>query len=333
MGEMSIFGLILALLAGGPNDLLDYIPTDAYWKHQAVTVNAETLIKELTGVPAGDISKLIEDLGANDYKVREATQKKIAAMGPTVIGQLEKATQAPDPEIASRAKALIGQFNGSKAAAVRRLMVMRTLGEMRSKEAVAVLRPLLASKEPFEADYAAAALAAIEGRPHARPQPDAGTRAADLGVLPAGLDFVAQAVAIRTPAAALATQPASDLARAPTSPAEHAAAMIEMLTTLERTPDTYREHLVDQAITAAETVGNIRIDGLTVGSAEGSGGQSDLMVVMLRGQYDHQKAPAAIARAIDSFFGGLAGLWADPMGRRRRSRALQALRHWNWRPE
>ena len=73
-------------------------------------------------------------------------------------------------------------------------MAIRALGELNDKSAAAVLTPLLQSKKMFEADYAAAALAALEGKPYVRPQSDAKTRAADLNMLPDKLGLVGQAM-------------------------------------------------------------------------------------------------------------------------------------------
>src|SRR5207253_10196799 len=56
-----------------------------------------------------------------------------------------------------------------QAASVRRLMAIRTLGEMKKDEGLATLQSLVDSKEPFVGDYAKSAIASIQGKPIARP--------------------------------------------------------------------------------------------------------------------------------------------------------------------
>src|SRR4051812_1355960 len=111
MGEASIFLIFTMLLGGGSgNELLDIIPTDAYWKAKEVEVTATNILIELNSIKADDTSK---------------------------------------------------------ASAVRRLMAIRTLGELKSADAVPSLKSQLESKEMFIAAYAQRALNAIEGKPTA----------------------------------------------------------------------------------------------------------------------------------------------------------------------
>src|SRR2546421_8733531 len=55
----------------------------------------------------------------------------------------------------------------SKATAVRRLMAIRALGELKSADALPSLKTQLDSKEMFVADYAQRAIDAIESKPAA----------------------------------------------------------------------------------------------------------------------------------------------------------------------
>src|SRR5437764_8476301 len=111
MMVMSYAGMLMMLLGGGANDLLDLVHTDSYWKAKQVTVSVEQLITD-----------------ANS-----------------------KAPVNPDAA-------------APQAAGVRRLMAIRTLGELKKAEALTMLQSLVDSKEPFVADYAKAAIAAIEGK-------------------------------------------------------------------------------------------------------------------------------------------------------------------------
>ena len=56
--EFSIFLIFTILLGGGQgNDLLDLIPTDAYWKSKDVEVNLTNILLELNSLKPDDTSK------------------------------------------------------------------------------------------------------------------------------------------------------------------------------------------------------------------------------------------------------------------------------------
>ena len=154
MHSMSLLFLLSTIMGTG-TDLLDYVPSDDYWKAKGVTaVTVEALLKELEPPKAGaDISKLVPDLGSPDAKVRDAAAAKVRAMGPGVIPQLKELAKHDDPEVAGRARLLITEIgNAAKSTQVRRLMAIRTLGEKKAKEALPRLAELVRSSEPFVAD-------------------------------------------------------------------------------------------------------------------------------------------------------------------------------------
>src|SRR4051812_49756963 len=158
VGSFGIFSILFALLSGGANDLLDFVSSDAYWKAKAVTVSMEQLTAELKTEAGADVAELIKALGAGEYAQREEAARKIIAQGPAALPGLEKAADDPDAEISSRVKNLMQQIRlNSKAGGVRRLLAIRTLGELKKPEALPLLKPLLTSKEMFVADYAARA--------------------------------------------------------------------------------------------------------------------------------------------------------------------------------
>src|SRR5215216_6270018 len=147
MSSISILFLLSTLMGSG-TDLLDYLPSDDYWKAKGVTaVTVQALLKELEPPKAGaDISKLAADLDSPDFKVRDAAAAKVRAMGPGVIPQLRELAKSENPELAGRAKLLIGEIgNAAKATQIRRLVAIRTLGEKKAKEALPRLAELVRS--------------------------------------------------------------------------------------------------------------------------------------------------------------------------------------------
>ena len=278
-GPFAILALVASLLGGGPNDLLDYLSTQDYWKAKGVEVGAPAMEAELAVPATADLSALIKDLGSADFQTRESAQQKIEAAGAAAIGQLQPALKSADPEVVSRAQAIIEHLgSASHARDVRRLMAIRTLGELKDQGALKLLQPLLASKDLFVADYAAAAIAAIEGKPYARPGPSVAERAADLGLLPADVGAVGQLhVAGGTDTKGLEAT-ITQAAEAMNQPKEQVSAMI-----------------AQGLIQAAELVGNVRIDSVTLGVADSIADRpaKGYVVVMARGVYD-RKAVAAL---------------------------------------
>lgn len=258
--------LLVMLLGGGGSDLLDYVPSDFYWKKQNVQVTAETLLGELKPVTAQDISKFIPDLDSADPQVRDKATKGIESVGPAALPELKKQAQSDEQEIAGRAKALIQKIEANqRPKAVRRLMAIRTLGEMKSKEAEPVLKGLLKSDERFVADYAQAALDRIAGREPTRKRPTE-TRD-DVWMLPDQCRAVAQ---LWMPPTTINIQEA----------------LKSVGTVAGQDPKKMMDDIAGNAMSLAERLGNMRFDGVTVGLSGDINNNTGFVVVVARGTYD-----------------------------------------------
>jgi hypothetical protein len=263
------FLLLMTLPLLGGNDLLDMVETEDYWKSRHVEMSVDAMLSEFDSKPAGDLSDLIKQLGADEFRVREAATKAIRAAGPGAIEQLRKAAGGAEPEVAERAAALIKQIGtGAVATAERRLMAIRTLGELKNPDAVPHLKKLLDNKEPFVAEYAEAAIAAIERKKYERPRPTLAQRDEDLHLLPKESMFVVQA---------------GMQERIPIS-------WKEILKRLDRTPpkaggDATRKEFEAAFRTLLERGGNVRVDLVTIGLAGNMFTEDGFAVVVFRGQY------------------------------------------------
>ena len=153
---------------------------------------------------------------------------------------------------------------------VRRLMAIRTLGELKSKKALPALRALLKSKEFFVADYAARAIAAIEGKKHVRPGAPAIAKERDLGLMPPGCGLVGQIALTPGAAGAIDLSKALGATTLPGGMSKERA--LRMVTKM--------------VLEAAEKVGNIRLEMATVGVATDAGEDAGFAVVVVRGLYD-----------------------------------------------
>ena len=146
--------------------------------------------------------------------------------------------------------ALLAQIHDeSKASAVRQLMAIRTLGEMKNLAALPVLRPLLDSKTPFVAEYAARAIATIEGKSLAQQPLSVEQRLKDVNLLPSKIDMAGQIAPI-----------GSEL------PMPFDRILDRMPFTL---PQSRKQATIDLAnkrlMQIAELLGNIRLDCVTLG--------------------------------------------------------------------
>jgi hypothetical protein len=282
-------GLLMALIAGGGgNDLLDYVQSKAYWDLQKTPVTVAAMTEQLQWPKTEDIAALVADLSGQDAAKREAASGKLRAMGEAALPELEKVTPGKTPDEKDlRIGELIGQIGQRRRVqAVRRLMAIRALGELKDAAAAPVLRGLLASPAPFEADYARAAMAAIEGKAYARPATPAKTFTGEAWLLPAGCAAAAQA---RLPSGA---------------PVDFAKAM-EFLpadTRKEASLEKILPPLTKMILEAAERVGNVRLDGVTMGfsadlGARVEGKDRGWVVLIGRGLYDVAAVRALLAKA------------------------------------
>ena len=279
---MAGFGMIEALIlvltmGGGGNDLLDYLDTRAYWKLKGIEVTVENMTRELAEVQSREVARLIRNLGADDFKTREEATRKLRSIGAPALPALRQAAQSDDPEVRTRARDILKTVSAAaRARAIRRLMAIRALGELANKEALPHLRRLLASNEPFVADYGRAAIAKIEGTPYTRPLPKPTDLASDVCLLPPRCGVVAQVVL--PPGAPLDW--ANFIARVPAGMAPDLA--------------TVQQQLATALTTLVERVGNIRLQAVTLGVSEDVGENSGFVVAIARGIYDREAVTAAL---------------------------------------
>jgi hypothetical protein len=282
---MEMFGMIellMAVLVGGSgNDMLDYMQPQAYWQGKGVAVTAPAMQAELKSASKETVAGLIADLTGKDAAKQTDAAGKLASMGPAARPQLEKAAAAArgDPETARAIQDLIGKLHRSgHSGAVRRLMAIRTLGELKARGALPVLKGLLRSKVLFEAEYAAAAIMAIEGktckRPGARPKAIVG----DLWRLPANSGIAGQ------------------FRMAPGKPMDIA----KLVKSVAAMPDGMTaDQLIKQGtamlVTAVEMTGNIRLDSVTIGVSAEIGDRTGFVAIFVRGKYNSKAISAMMS--------------------------------------
>ena len=266
--------LMMALMGGGGgNDLADFIDTNSYWALQSVEVTVPAMKAQLGAANADAAAALCKDVVGDDAAKSRAAADKIRAIGMAAMPHLEKAARDAQgkPEKAARVQDLIGSLYANvQGPAVRRLMAIRTLGELKKREALAILQPLLKSKILFEAEYARAAIAAIEGKEFKRPSLPAKERMKDVWLLPANCGVVGQV-----------TIP-------PGKPIDIAKVIKTMgpMGGGRQAPKNMLPQLTSMIVMAAGQVGNVRVDAVTIGVADDVGNRTGFVVVIARGRYD-----------------------------------------------
>ena len=292
MGLIEMMMLMLAPMGGG-NDLLDFLTVQQYWKAQGVEISVEAMTAELREVePAGDISPLIEQLGDAKFTVREAATRKIRALGPAAVEQLRLAAKSTDAEIATRAQALLKVLDRSgKKTLASRLMAIRTLGELKNPAALPLLRKQLSSDEAFLAEYAARAVALIEGKPYSRPRLSTRQLDEDLALLPAECGMVGQlSLRLDTPYRLddALKQPGFQL-------------FAPGILGGGQNAEERQKRLQAQLLTLIGMTGNLRVDSVTMGLSEKIGPKDGFVVFVFRGRYNRE----ALAETFKKFPTGM----------------------------
>ncbi len=163
-----VFTLFMFLggLFGSGNDLLDYIPAEAYWRLKSVQMTYANMADEARSADPAAAVNLARVFETSSGEDRDRLALALIDQGESARAELDRLSRSADADLAARAKACLAAIDQApKARAVRRLMAIRTLGGLGKKDAIPLLQPLLNSKEPFVAAYATEAIASLDGKP------------------------------------------------------------------------------------------------------------------------------------------------------------------------
>jgi len=263
--------------SGGGNELVLYIPIEEYWKAKGVEVSVEAMRKELALPEPADIRPLLTQLASMDAAERKEAAEKILAHGPAAVYHLERASRSPDPAISNEARALLSRIRAEiRNNEIRRLMAIRTLGQLDDPAGADVLRPLVVSEEPFIARHARIALAAITDEPYDMPGPADVVMDSDLWLLPADVGFVGQ---IRLAGG-------------------HPTGLDELLSQLppdlQIDPREIRNRIISDALPVIERMGNVRLDALTFAISQNIGDNTGYVVLIGHGRFNAAAVSAVL---------------------------------------
>jgi hypothetical protein len=289
MSSVSFIFIILMMLGGGPrggSDLLDLVPAETYWQLKQVAVSSEQLQRDAgPDAPVANISHLLKGMESPDFATRDKARKELELMGPAVIPQLRPAMASKDAEVSAAASSLVKRFTErGQERAIRRLMAIRTLGERKEAGALPLLRGEVNSQELFVSEYALRAIAAIEG--HALEAADVHKRMEeDLSLLPENLSIVGQGVGAGQ----------IDFSTVLGQVADAAGQQNAALPAQEKFDrDEFIKGAVRQLVQLLDRVGNVRIDGVTVGVSSDASDDAGWGIVIVRGRYNAEAVHGAL---------------------------------------
>jgi hypothetical protein len=285
------FGIsfIFSLLAGATGgELLNYIDTATYWQTEGV---AEVSVESMTGqlvekqvepdkIDERAVAILIDQLGSADFDEREQASAKLIAMGKPILPHLKKATENDDAEVALRAENIIKKIRGTSdegdTQRVRRLMAIRTLGELKDKAAIPVLDKLKQSDRPFEAELAQRAIDQINGKAYQPPKLTRKQLDADLALLPTDVGVVGQMTGVSGRSTSLDE-------------------MFEGIALPDGIEIAQVKQELNKAMVAAVAhAGNVRLDAITLGVSAPIGPREGFVVVVSRLKYDRPALEAML---------------------------------------
>jgi len=267
--------LLSFLVGGGSGDLLDYVQSQGYWDAHGVKITVDSMTHEATPPEAQDISKLIADLGAADPQTRDAASEKILKVGVGALPSLQDAARGTDPEVAERSEFLIRQLRPVVTqGAVRRLLALRALGELKDPRAIPFLQTQLASQEMFVGDYARAAIGRINNQPIVRTVSEKAIN--EVWMLPSNCRAVAQVIPRQT------------------GPVKMTEAAAHFHPINGQDGATVLANVSRVALSVAESLGDMRLDSLNVGLSERIDSNHGCVTVIASGQFDAASAIRAV---------------------------------------
>ncbi len=167
---MMFVPVVLFMVLSSGMDAVDVVDLGLYFKSHQVEYTADALLLQLDGKPVKtekvDLSKEIDKLQNGTPEERKKAREDIVKAGRAAKPWLDKLKNSDDPQLKVTAEDLLKRLetpNVNKN--IHKLLVIRALGELKSKESVVSLKKIASGKNIGEAWTAQKALAKITGNP------------------------------------------------------------------------------------------------------------------------------------------------------------------------
>ncbi len=165
----------------------------------------------------------------------------------------------------------VGADASAKEASVRRLLAIRTLGDLKDKKALGVLNSFVDSKEMFVSDYAKSAIAKVTGMPLATNEAKSDQWKTNLPLLPKNTGVVLNLKLGSLNGKAGLMQKIKAM--------KNIKGMEKMLEEMEKA-------MIGEVYPVIDRIGNARVDSITVAVAENVGNETGWAIGIINGEYD-----------------------------------------------
>ncbi|MFT5905126.1 MAG: hypothetical protein ACI9E1_000719 [Cryomorphaceae bacterium] len=165
----------------------------------------------------------------------------------------------------------VGADASAKEAAVRRLLAIRTLGNLKDKKALGALNSFVDSKEMFVSDYAKSAIAKVTGKPLAINEAKLDQWKSNLPLLPKNTGAVLNLKLGSLNGNAGLMQKFKEM---------------KNIKGMEKMLGEMKKGMIDEAYPVIERIGNVRVDSITVAVAENVGNETGWVIGIINGEYD-----------------------------------------------
>jgi|GEM_PF-6057391 len=269
-------------LENPPADFLSLIDTKSALQDLKIDAGEDRLIALLdapaAAVTPGQIQQAARDLGDDSFRVRKAAAKRLRSVGEAAVPALRELLKSDDPEVSVTARNMLKEMAAERRQAeeegrgyAAKLLAVKRLGELKSNKGEAVLTTLSEGKDAGLSQAAKEALQRIRGT---EPERISGRKKLrqTLGHLPSNPGFVAML----------------DLERgAEFLPPLLARMMKENGPMMQNMMGGEGRNEVRQGLlTALNTVGNVRIDSVTMVLSDDLMDRSGHVTFVFNGQYD-----------------------------------------------
>ena len=180
---ISIKFLLLVMMSGAmlrqvneapPRDLASLVAPKTVLQQLGVADDEAGLIALLGAegvvtVTGETLRQAVADLGAEGWQTRKDAAERLLAAGAMARPYLEAGARSDDPEVRLTAKELLEKLSAAKAEVagdteyVKKLYAIRTLEEMKSKQAIPALKVMVKGRDITLGEAAREALAVIRG--------------------------------------------------------------------------------------------------------------------------------------------------------------------------
>lgn len=204
--------------------------------------------------------------------------------GNDIISWMDSKTYWDSKSVTITVKSMTSELidpKGARVRPIRKLMAIRTLGELKNKQALGILKTLKKDKTLFVADYASWAIASIEGKAYTQAKTSAVVLEKDLTLLPSNCGAIAQMPNFYSSKECKISETLDKIKN--------------QLQPMKMTKEKILAEVNNALLKVSGMTGNVRIDAITLGISQEIGDNHGFIVAVWRGLWNTQAIHQALA--------------------------------------